>query len=569
MKTQQASDSATGFTPALICGAGPVGLVMAAELARYGVSCRIIDKSPSPSMVSKALGIQARTLEVFEDMGVLEPFLQEALHLEGVHLYDAKKELAHIRFDQMDLSDLPYPFGMLLPQSHTERILMAHLAKYGVTVERPKELLNFTQDADGITVTLSSADGTTETVRTHWLMGCDGAGSTVRQLVGESYEGETYKEVFWAADVIMETALPHTEVHSVLHPDGIMMIFPLFPDRQYYRIAADVAVEVPDGVRPPAPTFEEIKEIARKRSPFPLEFHRAEWLSAFRIHHRKIKQYRHGRVFLSGDAAHIHSPMGGQGMNTGIQDAYNLAWKIALVEQGYGSEVLLESYNAEREPIAKDLLANTDRMTKMAKTRNPLIQGIRNRILPVLAGTDAVKQKVVRGMAEVDLGYEKSPIIAEDWRASGDVSAGDRAPDAKVLNHSTNAPDRLFEAFKDTRSMLLLFTGESASAKEIRGLKRIAREIREDYGNCVDVRYIIAKSVNPVSFLAETSNNGTGTLIDIHGEAHERYAATAPCLYLVRPDGYIGYRSLPADLEDLLTYLNTVFTGKTNAAEAR
>ena len=548
------------FIPALICGAGPVGLTMAAELHRYGVECRIFDKSPAPSSVSKALGIQARTLEVFEDMGVLEPFLQEALRLEGVHIYDAKNELAHIRFDNIDLSDLPYPFGMLLPQSHTERILLAHLAKAGIMVERPKELKDFEQDAEGITVRLLCADGTIEEVRTHWLLGCDGAGSTVRQLVGETFEGDTYKEVFWAADVVMETPLPRAEIHSVLHPDGMMMVFPLFPDRNFYRLAADVEVDVPEGTRPPAPTLEEMQEVAKKRLPFPVKFERAEWLSSFRIHHRKIKQYRHGRVFLSGDAAHIHSPMGGQGMNTGIQDAYNLAWKIALVEQGFGTKELLDSYQAEREPIAEDLLAATDRMTKVAKTRSALLQKIRNKVLPLVAGTAVVQERMIRGMAEVDLGYPDSPIVRENWRGSrGSVKAGDRAPDARVLDYKSGTATRLFEAFKDTRSMLLLFSGEKATDKDIRGLKRIAREVRDDFAALVDVRFVMAAST-PLSALAELEHESYPILLDSNDHAHDRYDASAPCLYLVRPDGYIGYRSLPADVEELREYFATLFT---------
>jgi 2-polyprenyl-6-methoxyphenol hydroxylase-like FAD-dependent oxidoreductase len=559
MQTQQTSNFASNFTPALICGAGPVGLVMAAELMRYGVECRIIDKAPEPTRVSKALALHARSLEVFEDMGVLEPFLDEGLRLEGAHIYDKSQELAHIRFDHVDLSDLPYPFGILLPQSHTERILLAHLAKSGVGVERPKELVNFTQDADGITVMLQSADGTSETVRTHWLLGCDGAGSTVRQLVGETFHGETYKEVFWVADVVMNTSLPASEIHSVLHPDGMMMIFPLFPERRLYRIAADVAIDVPEGTRPSAPTLAEMQEIARVRSPFPVEFSSMEWASGFRIHHRKISRYRHGRVFLAGDAAHIHSPMGGQGMNTGIQDAYNLAWKLALVEKGKGKEALLESYHAEREPIAASLLAATDRMTRMAKTRNPLVQKIRNKVVPMLAGTDLVKTKLLRGMTEVELAYPESPIVREDWRGGkGEIQAGDRAPDATLFNARSNRHERLFEVFKDTRTMILLFSGTKPEEKDIRGLKRIARELREEYHAVADVRYIVAPSLAD-SLIAGLHDDSTPIMIDIAHEAHERYEATAQCLYVIRPDGYIAYRSLPADIEDVIAFLQINF----------
>jgi 2-polyprenyl-6-methoxyphenol hydroxylase-like FAD-dependent oxidoreductase len=545
---------------------------MASELARYGISCRIIDKSPHPSQVSKALGIQARTLEVFEDMGVIQPFLDEALRMEGVNLYDATKQLAHIRFDNVDLSDLPYPFGMLLPQSHTERILMAHAATLGIHVERPKELVSFAQDADGITVVLRCADGTDEILRTHWLLACDGASSGVRSALGLSFDGETYSEAFWAADVTIDTPLPRAEIHSVLHPEGMMMVFPLFPDRKFFRIAADVMVDIPTSERPAPPTFEQIRDVVKRRCPFPLEIRDPEWLAAFRVHHRKIKQYRHGRVFLAGDAAHIHSPMGGQGMNTGIQDAYNLAWKLALVEQGYGSERLLESYNAEREPIAADLLQTTNRMTKMAKTRNPILQKIRNRIVPIVASTEAVQEKVIRSMSEVDLCYPTSPIVREDWSGSGDLHAGDRAPDATLVNARTGNTERLFEVLKDTRWMLLLFSGKQATVQDIRLLRRIAWEVRTDYGKCIDTRFVILGKAPNEALVNENLlnenllNEDTPTLLDTTGIAHQRYEASSvsgASLALVRPDGYIGYRSAPASIDALLEYVQTIFPQKT------
>jgi 2-polyprenyl-6-methoxyphenol hydroxylase-like FAD-dependent oxidoreductase len=555
------SNTDANFIETLVVGAGPVGLTMASELARYGVRCRIIDKSPTPSQVSKALGIQARTLEVFEDMGVIQPFLNEGLRMEGVNLYDATKQLAEIRLENIDLSDLPYPFGMLLPQSHTERILMAHAATLGVSVERPKELLHFAQDAEGITVTLRCADGTEERIRTHWLLGCDGASSSVRGLLGIPFEGETYKEAFWAADLTVATDLPSNIIHTVWHPDGMMMIFPLFPERRLFRFAADVMVDVPQGERPAPPTFEQMLAVIQHRCPFTLNVRDPEWLSAFRIHHRKIKQYRHGRVFLAGDAAHIHSPMGGQGMNTGIQDAYNLAWKLALVQRGYGSEVLLESYQNEREPVATELLEMTNRMTKMAKTRNPLIQKIRNRVVPFIAGTEAVQQKVMRGIAEVNINYRGTPLVHEDWAGGGDLEAGDRAPDAECFNTSTGGTERIFEALTDKRYMLLLFTGTNATAADHRSLRRIAWEIRNDYGNCIETRFITPSGTSG----EDLQHEDTATLVDALGYAYERYEVNQPSAVLVRPDGYIAYRSAPATIEDLLSYLYRIFPQPTAA----
>lgn len=544
----------SSHTDVLIVGAGPTGLTMASELIRYGVSCRIIDKLPSPSPFSKALGIHVRTLETFEDMGVLEPFLAEGVRLLGMNLYGDGKQLAHIRFDKIDLSDLPYPFGILLPQSHTERILMAHLAKQGGAVERPKELLNFTQNKEGIEAVLQCADGTQETLSASYLIACDGASSSIRQSLGLSYNGDTYKEAFWAADVTLENELPTTEVNSIFHPDGIMMIFPLYPERRIYRLAMNVDTGEPIDKRPASPTLEQVQEVITKRSPYPLTITETHWLSAFRIHHRKIDQYQKGRVFLCGDAAHIHSPMGGQGMNTGIQDAYNLAWKIASVQKGLATEKLLESYHEEREPIAAELLKATDRMTKGATIRNPILQKIRNRIVPLVAGTEMVQEKMIRTMSEVNINYRDTRFVAQDWHVrGGDLEAGDRAPDAVLVHHASGREERLFEVFKDIRYIALLFTGANPSETDLRNLRRIAHELREDYDAMLDTRFI-AYDDNASSVLV---GDETPLLLDTTHKAHERYeTASGASLYLIRPDGYIAYRSMPADVEGVIEYMN-------------
>jgi 2-polyprenyl-6-methoxyphenol hydroxylase-like FAD-dependent oxidoreductase len=551
---------------ALVVGAGPVGLTMASELMRYGASCRIIDKLPTPSPFSKALGVQVRTLEVFEDMGVLEPFLEEGVKLVGINLFGDGKKLAHIRFDALDLSDLPYPFGVLLPQNRTERILMAHLAKQGGAVERPKELVEFSQHDGGIEAVLQCADGTQETVRAAYLIACDGASSTIRQTLGLSFNGDTYKEAFWAADVTLREALPGTEINTIFHSDGLMMVFPLRPEECLYRIAMNVDTGEPIAERPKPPTLEQVKDVLAQRAPFAIEIVESHWLSAFRIHHRKIAQYQHGRIFLCGDAAHIHSPMGGQGMNTGIQDAYNLAWKIALVQKGLAAETFLESYHAEREPIAEDLLKATDRVTKGATLRNPIAQKIRNRIVPLVAGAEAVQEKMMRTMGELTVSYRESPFVTELWKVrGGDIAAGDRAPDA-VLKDATNGNTvRLFEIFKDIRFVALLFAGANPEEPDIRHLRRIARELREDYASVVETRFVLPNE----DFMRLLEHEKTPALIDTTAHAHIRYeASSGVSLYLIRPDGYIAYRSFPADAEGVIAYLQNVVGAREAAQEA-
>ena len=364
-------------SPLLIVGAGPVGLTMACELARHGVRCRIIDKAPQRSETSKALAIFPRTLEVFETMGVIEPVLNAGLRLRGIRIHNQREQIAGV---EMSAIQSPYPFVLSLPQSETERMLIERLATLDVAIERSHELVGVTQTDTAVHAVIRDANGREETMETPWLLGCDGAHSATRHLLGMEFQGAPYDESFVLADVKVEGPVAKDVANLFFSDEGIFAIIAFNPE--YSRIIANIPVESREQDLPDF-TFEEIQAIAERRGPPGLRLSDPIWISRFNISHRIVSQFRKLRVFLAGDSAHIHSPAGGQGMNTGIQDAFNLAWKLALVMRDRAPVQLLGSYHVEREPVARGVLNLTDRITRMATIRNPIVQTARNILLPI------------------------------------------------------------------------------------------------------------------------------------------------------------------------------------------
>jgi 2-polyprenyl-6-methoxyphenol hydroxylase-like FAD-dependent oxidoreductase len=349
----------------LVVGAGPVGLTLAAELKRYGVSVRIVDKASSRTDKSKALVVWSRTLELLARAGCAEAFVAAGCKVVAVNLNAGGRPLGRVTFDAVDS---PYPYALMLPQSDTERLLEEHGAALGVTVEREVELTTFVADGEGATAELRHADGRIETVRADWLVGCDGAHSAVRHGLGFTFEGDTLRSDWVLADVhLAGVPVPSSELAMYAHAEDVLALFPIAPGR--YRVIADVG---DTGAAPPAePTLDEVQALLDRRGPGGIAASDPIWLSAFRINERKVKSYRAGRVFLAGDAAHVHSPAGGQGMNTGMQDAFNLAWKLAMAARGVAGERLLASYDAERSAVGDMVLRNAGRLTAAATMKEP------------------------------------------------------------------------------------------------------------------------------------------------------------------------------------------------------
>jgi 2-polyprenyl-6-methoxyphenol hydroxylase-like FAD-dependent oxidoreductase len=290
--------------------------MMASELARHGITCRVIDKASEISPLSKALAIHARTLEIFENIGIADGFVTGGVKAHGGSIYSNGKRLVHFLFNALDSR---YKYALMLPQNETESLLNAHLESFGVKVERSTELTKITQDAEGITASLRRADGSEESCRAAYLVGCDGAHSTVRHTLNLAFEGVEYPDVFALADIMVDSTLPDDEIIGFANEKGIVFFFPIAKGR--YRLMADVPPPEPKG----APSVEELQAIVDEQCHIPARLHDPNWTAYFTIHRRQTVSYRVGRAFLAGDAAHIHSPAGGQGMNTGLQDAYNLA----------------------------------------------------------------------------------------------------------------------------------------------------------------------------------------------------------------------------------------------------
>jgi 2-polyprenyl-6-methoxyphenol hydroxylase-like FAD-dependent oxidoreductase len=412
---------------ALIVGAGPVGLTMAAELARYGLSVRIVDKNPQRTDKSKAIVVWPRTLELLHRMGpgVTERFIQAGLKVDCTNIFSGAQQIAHV-----DLSavDSPYNFVLLIQQSETERLLEEHLATLGVKVERQVELRDFEQSATGLTCNLAHANGSGEKIEISWLIGCDGAHSTVRHALGMNFEGSTMLTDWILADVHIDgmQGPPAANIHW--HAQGVLAIFPLGGTR--YRVIADAGESASNAIgEHRVPALEEVQQILDVRGPQGLVATDPVWMSGFTINERKVADYRAGRVFLAGDAAHVHSPAGGQGMNTGMHDAFNLSWKLVLVSRGLcGAEPLLMSYSAERSAVAKLVLEATGRATKMALLRGDAKQSIRNHIASLVFGFAPVKHMMADVLSEITVGYPDSPLNSTSHHEHGGPAPGKRAP---------------------------------------------------------------------------------------------------------------------------------------------
>jgi 2-polyprenyl-6-methoxyphenol hydroxylase-like FAD-dependent oxidoreductase len=540
--------------PVLVVGAGPTGLVLAAELIRHGTTCRIIDKATGPTPLSKATTVQARTLEMLDDMGIVDRALAAGSKSHGVNIYHGTDRLLHVSYDELES---PYPFLLNIPQSMLEQVLGDFVGSVGLKVEWTTELVGFTQDADGVTATLRGADGHEETVRAAWLVGSDGAHSIVRQAQDIPFAGKTYTEWFGLADATLKWGLRHDELHGFVHPTGLFFAIPL-PGEERFRVVME-AEEPPEDTEL---TLDDFQAALDQRGPGNATLSDPGWITPFRVNARRAQTYRVGRTFIAGDAAHIHSPTGGLGLNTGMQDGYNLAWKLGLVIRGLAEPTLLDSYEVERIPVADAVLALAGRLTTMLTLTNPVGQQLRNHLMPILSGLGAVQHQIAAEDSQLSIAYDESPIVAEYHherfgrvRFSGGPESGDRAPDCGPLQTSDGTSVRLYDLLRGVHHTLVLFGGAEPAPADWQNLVAIARASRERRGDVIRAYIVVEGTSIPDELAGET-----GVLLDPDAAAHHRYQADQPTLYLIRPDSYIGFRSRPADQGALTTYLARIFT---------
>lgn len=560
----------------LVVGAGPTGLTMAAELTRHGVPCRIIDKKAGITDKSKALTLQSRTMEVFEDMGLIQEVLDTGRPVSGFSFYAQGKRIVQVASAELDT---PYPYILLHPQSETEASLEKHLNRLGVEVEWNTQIIKLQQNNEQFKVELQHANGEIEAIEPNYLIACDGGRSFCRKAIGARLDGDTFESEFIIADLEVEFSNPpsENEWNGYFTNQGLVLLASLQKEGNW-RIVIEVPWEMQDksastDANSEEPTFDELKKMIELLHPIPdLKLHKANWISRFRIHRRIIEHFRYGSVFFAGDAAHLHSPAGGQGLNSGIQDAYNLAWKLALVSRGVAQPELLDTYHAERYPLLKQQVETTDAAFKMMLLRNPVSRKIRNRLVSLLLDLEPIQHPMEKRLAMLTINYRNSPIIDEhrelpllsgrpikeiagfrQWRDFGEAPhAGDRAPD--VTFNSKGVQKRLFEILQGTSHKLLIFAGNYSDPNFEQIFKLKHNLVEQKYGDLIETLLITMRS--------ELSFETDGKVLLLHddeGEMHRRYGAHSHCLYLIRPDGYIGYRSQPAKLELFLEYCDHIF----------
>lgn len=463
-------------TDIFIVGAGPVGLFLANECARRGLRFRLIEARPGQSEHSKALAIFPRTLETFDMAGIVSAFLEAANRVTSVAVMAQQRSLARVRFEP---DGTPYSFVGMVPQDVTEKILVTELRRKGGVVEYDTTFVSAVEHDGHVTATLDR-QGRQFEVTALFVVGCDGAHSAVRHLLNLPFEGAQYDATFMLADVETNEALPGDEMQLCPSEFGPLAIFPMSSIRR--RIVATV-----DKAEEDAPSLAFVRRVTAQRAPRELETLSLRWSSYFRIHHRQVAQLRVGRLFVAGDAAHIHSPFGGQGMNTGLQDVWNLVWKLHLAVRGKASEPLLDSYTAERRPVIKSVLQTTDRLTRLLGTASKLAQAVRNTVIPVVSQLNGFQRRFVQNLSELGISYAGSPIVE---------GAGSRYWDDSLRGG------------KGIANRFLLLLGGDAEE----GATNAAMRFCESSGDLVELRRV-----------------------------------RQPGMTLVRPDGYVAYAGVSSD----------------------
>jgi 2-polyprenyl-6-methoxyphenol hydroxylase-like FAD-dependent oxidoreductase len=480
----------------LIVGAGPVGLFLANECARRGLTWRLVETRPSQSEHSKALAIFPRTLEIFDMAGLVGPFVDAANPVTSVAIFSHGRPLAHMRFAP---EESPFRFIAMVPQNVTERLLADALRRKGGTVDYETSFVSAVQERDRVNTTLDHKGERIES-SARFVVGCDGAHSTVRHLLDLPFEGQAYDASFLLADVQTNETLPGNEMQLCPSELGPLAIFPMSATRR--RIVATI-----DQAEGEAPSLQLVQRILRERAPVGIEALDLHWSSYFRIHHRHCAKLSVGRIFVAGDAAHIHSPFGGQGMNTGLQDVWNLAWKLDLAVHGRAGDELLESYNSERLPVIKQVIQTTHFLTKAMGTPNRFAQALRDTVIPMVSRLAPFQHAFVERLSELGIAYRGSPIVE---------GAGKR-----YFSDSIRGGNGIRSRF-----LLLCDNGEEA------GVMADATRLAESFHDVLELR---------------EGSRGEVTL--------------------VRPDGYIAYSAHRHDLAGALESVRSVLEQQTRRSD--
>lgn len=564
----------------LVAGAGPTGLTLACALRRHGADCLLIDQDegPTPLHESRALGLHARTLEVFERLGAAARMEARGRPVRAIGLSRRGRRVAGFRL-AIKPEETRFPHVLILPQGRVERVLIDRLAELGGGAPSWRtRLVSFKPDAAGALAVLKESDEATTRVRARWLIGCDGPASVVRHGLGLAFEGGEYPERFLLADVRLDWSAPTDEGTGLLTPEGLVLALPLPDDGWWRLIDATGAADIKD----PDAILARFRTILSRSGAWggSARISEARWVSSFLIHRRIVDRYRAGRCFVAGDAAHLHSPVGGQGLNIGVQDAANLAWKLALVVRGEAPESLLDSYDAERRPAARAVLRGTDWATRLLTSRNLLVREARNLLVRVLDGNEMARRRLSEAVSGLGVSARKSPIVAEAapnwlqalWRGGYESyqagrafdqgpRPGDRMPDPKLATadpetgRERRLSDVVFRSDLDAEVHVLLVFQGVAPGSAATGAELVA----ETWAAPPLAGRIRPILVEPTASTADATRWAGERLADPDSALHQRFGAVGACVYLIRPDGCIAFRGRPIDPAALRDYLSLVF----------
>jgi 2-polyprenyl-6-methoxyphenol hydroxylase-like FAD-dependent oxidoreductase len=511
-------------TQVLIVGAGPTGLMLANQLGRRGIHAMLIDRHSGPAQQTRAMGVQARTLEIYSKLGIAQQALDLGARATGANMWTQAQRRARVPVGDIGKDLSPFPFVLMLGQDDNERIMGEKLRDWGMAVQWNTELVGLDQNTDHAAVTLKQPDGTLRKITAAWVAGCDGARSSVRELCHITFSGAPYEHVFFVADTVATGDMVPNELNIYLWKRGFHLFFPM-RGQDRWRVIGILPAQLRDRE---AVTFEDVIPHVREAAGSKLSFRECHWFSTYHIHHRSALHFRDRRCFLLGDAAHIHSPMGAQGMNTGLQDAYNLAWKLALVVNGEADEALLESYEAERRPVAERLLRTTDRAFMLVVSDTPWAGLFRTKILARIAAAamrrERIRRLAFRSISQIGIRYRESPLSQTlPGVPEAAPQAGDRFPWLQLKLREDGPVEDVFDRLDDLRFNLIV-VGQPEDPEATR-----------TFGNLVRTHLIPSFSANETALT----------------HAH----LSRPSFYLLRPDGHVGLAGTRLEASAINRYL--------------
>jgi 2-polyprenyl-6-methoxyphenol hydroxylase-like FAD-dependent oxidoreductase len=508
-------------TDVLIVGAGPTGLSLACQLVRYGIDFVIIEKKTGVTTHSKAIGVQARTLEIYEQLGVAPQALDRGQIAGKIRIIANGKVRGQVDLAHMGQYLSPYPYLFVLEQSKNEQLLCDYLQSHQQAVRWQTELEQFTQDEMGVTAQVKTVDGELEMIVAKYLVGCDGARSPVRHALGLSFEGSTLERFYYVVDAQIDWEFNADAGYGCISRDSLTFFFPMAGEKRYRMVGT-----FPEGFDQNIGEilYETIEQRIQEDTKLALDISNVKWFSVYKVNTRAVNQFSVGRCFVAGDAAHVHSPAGGQGMNTGIQDAYNLAWKMAFVIKGYASAKLLETYNEERLPNAQRLLETTDRAFNILVGSNWFYSFMRMNILPLVAkyaiGRDFVGKSIFSSISQIRINYRNRSLSQHNGDKAFRIKAGDRMPYFLVDRES------IYDQLRSPKFHLLDFSDSARSSLDLQ------QEFGNEYDDLIAFKHI------PLS-----------------PQIAQIFGTIQPFKLLLRPDNYIGLIAPEIFSANLKTYM--------------